>query len=609
MTWLDAYLSRLRSQGEVSKASGIEATASEFCTEFLDSFDYCSQASALLVGNVQSGKTGQMFGIISAAADRDFFIFVILTTDNILLQQQTLSRVKLELPEFCVCGEDDSVAFEVNNGVKPVVVVLKKNARTLRRWEKTFRTSRIAESNPLFILDDEADAASLNAKVNQNDVSTINRHIAAIRQNASSSVFLEVTGTPQSIFLQTVQSGWMPDYVLAFQPGSSYLGGDFFFSGRSPVSKSIGFTDNDPNPIRTFVVRHLAVTAVSFMRGAEVSNALAHVSAMTAEHSKVRDEIRRILTELRGPALRPLLEKELADIKDAALLDCSADAAESFIRTTVLPNVRVIVKNSKSNDDAEFRSGCNFIVGGNSLSRGVTFPRLNTVLYTRVSKRPQADTIWQHNRIFGYDRDPKLIRVYLTKHLWKLLSGINDQNNSIYAQIRAGIQHVKISLPKELAATRKAVLDQSSLQLLAGSVNRYPDALRNSTADRIDSMLDGIPNTGYVRKPLPFIRSLLRCVISEDEDFIVTDYDGIFEQMLAENPDEQAVLIVRRGRSVTQGTGALLSPNDWQLGESFPKETVVTLYRIEGGNGWSSNPIWVPNIRLPSSENFYVMRQ
>ena len=163
MNFLDTYTERLRVAGKTALAQSIEMTVARFCGEFLDGFDYCSATSALLVGNVQSGKTGQMLGIISAAADRDFFVFVILTTDNVLLQQQTLSRVKNDLPDFCVCGEDDSVLFEVNDGVKPAVIVLKKNARTLRRWEKTFLTSRILVGNPLFILDDEADAASLNA--------------------------------------------------------------------------------------------------------------------------------------------------------------------------------------------------------------------------------------------------------------------------------------------------------------------------------------------------------------------------------------------------------------------------------------------------------------
>ena len=609
MTWLDAYLTRLQSVGNTSLARSVEATAGRFCCEFLDDFDFCSASSALLVGNVQSGKTGQMFGIISAAADRDIFVFVILTTDNVLLQQQTLKRVKQDLPDFCVCGEDDSVAFEVNDGVKPTVVVLKKNVRTLRRWEKTFLTSRILEGNPLFILDDEADAASLNTRVNEQDVSAINRHIAAIRRNAASSIYLEVTGTPQSIFLQTAESGWKPKYVLAFEPGAGYLGGDFFFKSNAPIPRSVGFTDKDPNPIQTFVVRHLVVTALSFMKGETVSNALAHVSASTKDHEDVRDAITEVLVNLQGAQLDAVVDEVIADLETATAENYDGQEIKGVIRGKILPSVRVVVKNSKSDDESTFEIGCNFIIGGNALGRGVTLPRLNTVLYTRLSKHPQADTIWQHNRIFGYDRDPQLIRVYLTKHLWKLLSSINEQNNSIYAQIRAGISQVKISLPPEIAATRRGVLDRTGLAFLLGGVNRYPDMLKNRSTVQIDELLENIPDTGWVQRPLSFVRELLSHIDSEDEDFSSGAYDGIFAQMEAENPDTEAIVIVRRGRNVAQGTGALLSPNDWRLGEQNPERTVVTLYRVTGEKGWGGKPLWVPNIRLPEKRVFFVMKK
>jgi hypothetical protein len=39
------------------------------------------------------------------------------------------------------------------------------------------------------------------------------------------------------------------------------------------------------------------------------------------------------------------------------------------------------------------------------LVRGLTIPKLQTVYYSRTSKAPNADTFWQHSRIFGYDRE------------------------------------------------------------------------------------------------------------------------------------------------------------------------------------------------------------
>ena len=88
----------------------------------------------MLFGNVQSGKTGQMFGIMCKAADLGFPAFVLLTTDNVVLQQQTLDRVASDLEGFCICGENDARLFTVNSLIQPAIIVLKKNVRVLKLW-------------------------------------------------------------------------------------------------------------------------------------------------------------------------------------------------------------------------------------------------------------------------------------------------------------------------------------------------------------------------------------------------------------------------------------------------------------------------------------------
>lgn len=55
-----------------------------------------------------------MFGIISVAADMGFPAFLILTTDNVILLQQTIVRVREDLKVFCICDEYDSEIFAVN---------------------------------------------------------------------------------------------------------------------------------------------------------------------------------------------------------------------------------------------------------------------------------------------------------------------------------------------------------------------------------------------------------------------------------------------------------------------------------------------------------------
>ena len=188
MNYLEVYTNTIRERGNEGLARTIEKTADEVGQKYLADFDYVSHKIGLLLGNVQSGKTAQMFGIICEAANQGFAAFLLLTTDNVTLQQQTLQRVKDDLGHFCICGENDAMKFTENALAKPVIIVLKKNYCVLRQWANIMRSTAFMVGNPLFILDDEADAASLNTLVNSNRQSSINRYLDYIKNEASSSI-------------------------------------------------------------------------------------------------------------------------------------------------------------------------------------------------------------------------------------------------------------------------------------------------------------------------------------------------------------------------------------------------------------------------------------
>ena len=188
MQYLKTYLKTISSRGNEKLAESISHTAEDVGNRYIKSFSFCSHEIGLLFGNVQSGKTGQMFGIMCKAADLGFPAFVLLTTDNVVLQQQTLDRVKADLTGFCVCGENDSGLFIENSLLQPAIVVLKKNYRVLKLWANVFASTGFMKGNPLFIIDDEADAASLNTLVNRNKQSSINKYLDAIKNGASSSI-------------------------------------------------------------------------------------------------------------------------------------------------------------------------------------------------------------------------------------------------------------------------------------------------------------------------------------------------------------------------------------------------------------------------------------
>lgn len=613
MQYLKTYLKKITDRGNAKLAESILKTAEDVGNKYIKTFSFTDHEIGLLFGNVQSGKTGQMFGVICEAADLGFPVFVLLTTDNVVLQQQTLGRVKSDLEGFCICGENDERLFTENSLIQPVIIVLKKNVRILKLWTNILNSTGFMKGNPLFVIDDEADAASLNTLVNRDKQSSINKYLNTIKNGASSSLYLQVTGTPQAIFLQTVASGWHPYFTYYFQPGDAYLGGDFFFP-TSGKSECITFLEMLSDPMREVIIRHLAVSAQILTNMGKVSNCLFHPSVRVSMHEKVADSIRQELSwciENLDGEFAEELRKQYDSIHPVKSQKSSfEDTFEGAKKILENKTFKVLTMNGKSDiDSADYAEGCNFIVGGNTLGRGVTFPGLQTIYYTRTSKKPQADTMWQHSRMFGYDRDPGMMMVYIDGNLYKLFADINATNNSIISQVEHGIDDVKIYYPERLNPTRKNVLDNDYVDTLSGGTNYYPSNPDNDSIDEISKLLEGFnEEEPYYQVSLKMIKAVLEHIIPS-RDFKLDAIQSVLDTILAEQPARQGILVVRRNRNVAQWTGALLSPNDWMLSNSFKDKTVLTMYQVTGTKGWGGKQLWVPNIKLPHGTIYYDVQK
>ena len=612
MQYLKTYLKTITDRGNVRLAESIAKTADDVGTQYIRSFSFCSHEIGLLFGNVQSGKTGQMFGIICKAADLGFPAFVLLTTDNVVLQQQTLERVKADLSGFCICGENDSGLFIQNSLMQPTIVVLKKNVRILRLWANVFSSTGFMKGNPLFIIDDEADAASLNTLINRGRQSSINKHLDTIKNGSSSSIYLQVTGTPQAIFLQTMASGWHPYFTYYFEPGNGYLGGDFFFP-KNNKAECISFLESMENPERAVVLHHLAVSGQILSSGRCCCNCLLHPSVRQAVHSRYEKAIKDVLAWCRANIdgdFRSELEKEYAALDPQKDQKVSFEQAFSTVKDLLETNsVKVLVMNGK-NDIAceEYSLGSNIVIGGNTLGRGVTFPSLHTIYYTRTSKKPQADTMWQHSRMFGYDRDPGMMRVYIDEPLYKLFADINATNNSIISQVENGTEHVRIYYPQELNPTRANVLDKKKVFTLSGGTNYYPFDPDNDSIEALDALLAPFNETEPTYQVNLRLMKEIFSHIRSGEDFEIRSFISVLDTILSDTPGAQGILIVRRNRDVAKGTGALLSPNDWNLGSTFTNQVVLTMYKVTGRKGWGGRELWIPNIKLPNNIVYYDIK-
>ena len=627
------YLSKYTASiNDMELVHTISSTSNEFLRKINENLNMRMQLNALLLGNVQSGKTGQMLGIMSAMADEGYRIFLLLTTDNVDLQRQTYNRVRENLTDFNVLTEKDDLLLNASSLVKPTVVVLKKNARVLSRWKNHLSNTGLCQGLILVIFDDEADSSSLNTLINKHRVSSINKKLNEIKSTAANTIYIEVTATPQAVLLQTNISGWKPQFVYYFKPGNNYLGGNYFYP-REKSLNTIFTPENElddiksggdiicPWGLRRSILSFLINCAHKKLNGTTNCNFMIHPSARINIHNAfvktVQDHltllkystnektfIENLQEEWRGlQQTKPDLE-DFEDIKDTVIE--ILDNTEVFI----LPlNSKSFVCRDPNNPDAlDLQKGFNIVIGGNTLGRGITFPNLQTVYYCRTSKTPQADTFWQHSRIFGYDRERQLVRIFIPQGLYKLFSDLNTSNEMLIKQITENIEKVQLIYPQNIRPTRKGVIDNKYLNLLYGGVNMFASNPLAANVETINILIEQFAKEKCVDVESELLIKILRLVKSGSiDDFNAEKYIACIQGLKSQRPQIKYKLIVRINRDIAKGTGTLLSPNDRAIGDDFNKEVVLTMYRIIGNKdkGWDNKPLWIPNIKFPSDSCFY----
>lgn len=619
MKHLQSYLNTIK-KDELSES--INDTVNAVIENHLKKFSFRDNLTGLLLGNIQSGKTGQMFGIIAAAADLGFELFVLLTTDNTELQKQTYERALHSFDTFTVCDVNDWVRFKVTNMRRPALIILNKNTNILKTWKNNLISSGFCEGRAIFIIDDEGDAASMNTKINKQDFSSIYKHLIEMKKLANSSVYLQVTATPQPILLQSKElSELKPDFVHYFPPGKGYLGGDFFYS--DPASYVIKTTDENeiediritsnyiPPGLRKSTLSFLVAGAHIMLTGGKVCNFLIHPSVSIKDHEQVAEKLGEFLNEILNSDFEEIipelktewddLQKTKPDIKNFNLIK---EYIEDILNEMRL---NIWVMNSKSSQDIQYDKGLNIIIGGNSLGRGVTFEGLQTVYYCRKSKSPQADTFWQHCRMFGYDRDAGLIRVFIPQSLLNLFVDLNKSNQALIEQVRDyNLDEISLIYPPNIKPTRKNVVHQLTLNHIIGGANYFPREPKGEHLEELDNILGEYNEENHKISLELMIRILQMTENEKKKAWNNQNYISCLQALISENIKD-GFLIVRKNRDIKKGTGTLLSPDDRLVGMRITKVPVLTMYRLTGttDKGWQGKPLWIPNIKFPHGKNFY----
>lgn len=207
----------------------------------------------LVIGNVQSGKTANMAGVMSMAADYGFNVFIILSGTIENLRKQTQSRLLSDLnhpgnlnwiglehlSRKSPHGQRPiDIRLEPNAGLRYMTICLKNKSRLNNLLDWLYLEPAKTKQMKIILIDDEADQASVNTgNVEKNERRAINKAIVNLvegrdkRGNLVNSKFqsmnyVSYTATPYANFLNesSPESLYPRNFVMALNQSSEYFG-------------------------------------------------------------------------------------------------------------------------------------------------------------------------------------------------------------------------------------------------------------------------------------------------------------------------------------------------------------------------------------------------
>ena len=539
--WLDGrrseidfyYWNRLRDYliGEDLLPPNVVSRLDTLSDEILD---YCGNPvdigrwsrRGMVMGHVQSGKTTNYTGLICKAADAGYRIIILLAglTNSLRAQTQQrldetfIGRMSIFRPavkdaglnilnytttkRFALFGttrdQDFKRQIAQNFGVtlaalnEPTIFITKKHKGTLENLRDWIRSQNQAPRvpEPLLLIDDEADNASINTSRDPTHSTAINTVIRQILQLFDRSSYVGYTATPfANIFIDPNSDDAMlgdelfpTNFIKALDPPTNYVGAQRLFDEdgdqRRQMVRVIGDHADSlplvqpsarkgefpiggiPLSLKTAVRVFLLSLAIRHLRGDgnKHCSMMINVSRFNDVQANVEGEVYQYLQEVRNAVavnarlrdrsmdshisqLREDLEREFGHVGDVDTVMGTLHEAISSVRV-----VTVNMRGGTLDYEQNKTSGLHVIaIGGLALSRGLTLEGL-TVSYI-IRNASASDTLMQMARWFGYRQGYEdVCRLYLP-----------EASLDHYDQIHLAIEELdgEIRLMEQLGQTPK----------------------------------------------------------------------------------------------------------------------------------------------------------
>jgi hypothetical protein len=308
----------------------------------------------MVVGHVQSGKTGNYASLVCKAADAGYKFIVVIAGDKNNLRNQTQERLnesfigqskgvqvgagkgntRQDMLPYSLTTADkdfnkhdaDKVAQGLNfdNINVPILLVIKKSVGTLTNvidWLQKQYVNKIVK-HAMLVIDDESDYASINTKVEE-DPTAINKRLRTLLGLFQKSAYVAYTATPYAnIFIDhQVESDdlgrdlFPKDFIYALDAPTNYFGARKIFmdskrkhlvpigdwSDTLPMDHKKDLeVDYLPPTLEEAIHLFLIVIGIRKLRGQENkhNSMLIHASRFTGVHTAIAKLVGYHLTAL-----------------------------------------------------------------------------------------------------------------------------------------------------------------------------------------------------------------------------------------------------------------------------------------------------------------------
>nr|WP_263314750.1 Z1 domain-containing protein [Mammaliicoccus sp. Marseille-Q6498] len=523
------YKTKLLNQNwSVKSVDSIKRSTFEILQFLSMSTENSDPIKGLVIGNVQSGKTANMAGLMAMAADNGFNYFIVLSGVIENLRQQTSNRLyndmnttgtgnlhwnQVDNPSIRSIRPEHQISnFNLGPSDKDryFSVCLKNKGRLEQLIKWLFQDKNKAKQLKILVIDDEADQASVNTKsLESEELTTINNLIRKLvnTKKVKGMNYVSYTATPYANVLNETdnESLYPKDFIILLDQSEDYIGPKQLFGSEEPerspnidIVKDILDRDkeiikaiqegksSEPLPISFKKSIQWFLLSVASMRALDYEkpiSMLIHTSFRISHHEMIARRVNEYLYEIREkfeeilPTFKDLYFDEKKEFQRSHFLK----GMENYSTPNEVPNypeweivrkylfelfnlpdknfvshiqtgesgepkfhegIHLVIDNSKTKaEDQIVRlvypskkqlpkvAPAFIIVGGNTLSRGLTLEGLTTSFFLRTTN--QADTLMQMGRWFGYRKGYEIFpRVWLDKmalERYQFLSQMNEE--------------------------------------------------------------------------------------------------------------------------------------------------------------------------------------